>query len=78
MNHDKTDKSLPTLFSDLTREIVDLIRKEVALARTEVSAKVSSAETGITSVALGAAVILAGLFHPAAGGRRRPGDGAAA
>lgn len=62
MTTDKNDKSLPSLFSDLTRETVDLIRKEIALVRSEMSQKLSSAQTGITSVAIGAAIILAGLF----------------
>ncbi|GAB3537704.1 hypothetical protein GCM10027343_01520 [Noviherbaspirillum agri] len=62
METDKTSKSLGALFSELTRETVDLIRKEIALARAEMSEKVSSAQTGVTSVAIGAAVLLAGLF----------------
>lgn len=59
---DKTEKSLPTLFADLTRETVELVREEIALARAEVSQKISSAQTGVTSVAIGAAILLAGLF----------------
>jgi len=59
---DRNDKSLASLFSDLTRDTVDLVRKEIALARAEMSQKVSSAQTGVTSVAIGAAVLLAGLF----------------
>ena len=62
MATDKNDKSLGTLFSELTRETVDLIRKEIALARAEMSEKVTSAQTGLTSIAIGAAVLLAGLF----------------
>lgn len=62
MATDKNDKSLGTLFSELTRETVDLIRKEIALARAEMSEKVTTAQTGLTSVAIGAAVLLAGLF----------------
>jgi len=59
---DKNDKSLPTLFSDLTRDMIDLLRQEIALARAEMTQKVSSAQTALTSVAIGAAVVLAGLF----------------
>lgn len=59
---DKSEKSLPTLFSDLTREMVDLVRQEIALARSEMSQKVSSAQAALTSVALGAAIALAGVF----------------
>lgn len=62
MTPDKNDKSLATLFSDLTRETVDLMRQEIALARAEISQKISSAQAGVTSVAIGAAVVLAGLF----------------
>ncbi len=59
---DRNDRSLGSLFSDLTRETVDLVRKEIALARSEMSQNISSAQTGLTSVAIGAAVLLAGLF----------------
>lgn len=59
---DRNDKSLPTLFSDLTRETVDLVRKEIALARSEMSQKISTAQNAITAVAIGAAILLAGLF----------------
>lgn len=62
MATDKNDKSLGRLFSELTWETTDLIRKEVALVRAEMSEKVSSAQTGLTSVAIGAAVLLAGLI----------------
>lgn len=59
---DKTDKPLSTLFSELTNETVDLVRQEVALARAEMSKKISTAQTGFISVAIGAAVLMAGLF----------------
>jgi divalent metal cation (Fe/Co/Zn/Cd) transporter len=59
---DKNDKSLATLFSDLTRETVDLVRQEIALGRAEISQKISTAQTALTSVAVGAAIVLAGLF----------------
>ena len=59
---DKNDKSLGTLFSDLTRETVDLVRQEIALGRAEISQKISTAQTALTSVAIGAAIVLAGLF----------------
>jgi len=59
---DKTDKSLPTLFSDLTRETVELIRQEIALAKAEISAKISTAEKALVAIAIGAAIILAGLM----------------
>lgn len=61
MVNDKSDKSLPALFSDLMRETLDLIRKEFALARADVGERVHSAQRGIASIAIGAAVTLAGL-----------------
>ncbi len=62
MGIDKSDQSLSSLFSDLTRDTIDLIRQEITLARTEMSMKISQAQTALTSVAIGAAVLLAGLF----------------
>lgn len=62
MATDKSDKPLSALFSELTNETVDLVRQEVALARAEMSKKISNAQTGLISVAIGAAVLLAGLF----------------
>jgi hypothetical protein len=59
---DKSDKSLAALFSDLTRDVVDLVRQEIALARAEMSTKIGSAQAALTSVAIGAAILLAGLF----------------
>jgi predicted phage tail protein len=59
---DKSEKSLPTVFSDMTRDMVDLVRQEIALARAEVSQKISTAQAALTSVAIGAAIALAGLF----------------
>jgi protein-S-isoprenylcysteine O-methyltransferase Ste14 len=59
---EKNEKSLAALFSDLTRDTVELVRQEIALARTELSNKVSTAQAALASMAVGAAVILAGLF----------------
>jgi divalent metal cation (Fe/Co/Zn/Cd) transporter len=62
MTIERNDKSLAALFSDLTRDTVELVRQEIALARTELSQKVSTAQGALASMAVGAAVILAGLF----------------
>lgn len=59
---DKSDQSLPSLLSDLTRDTVELVRQEIALARAEMSLKIANAQTALTSVAIGAAILLAGLF----------------
>jgi protein-S-isoprenylcysteine O-methyltransferase Ste14 len=62
MTVERNDKSLAALFSDLTRDTVELVRQEIALARAELSQKVSTAQGALASMAVGAAVILAGLF----------------
>jgi uncharacterized membrane protein YqjE len=59
---DKTDKSLGELFSDLTKDMVDIVRNEIALARAEMSEKMSGIQTALISLAVGAAILLAGLF----------------
>ena len=59
---DKTDKSLGALFTDLTRDMVDLVRQEIALARAEMASKMAGIQAALLSVAVGAAILLAGLF----------------
>jgi hypothetical protein len=54
--HLKQERSLPELFSDVTRESSDLVRKEVELAKLEIMAGVSDLKTG--AVQLGFAVPL--------------------
>lgn len=61
-NAGKEDRTLSALFSDLARDVVDLVRKEVSLARAEMSEKISSAQKGMVSLGLGAAVALSGLI----------------
>lgn len=58
----KEDRSLATLFSDLTQETTALLRKEVELAKVEISEKVSQAQSGAVSLATGGAVLYAGLL----------------
>ena len=62
MTVEKNDKSLAALLSDLTRDTVELVRQEIALARSELSQKVGSARSALAFMAVGSAVILAGLF----------------
>lgn len=59
---DKSDQSLSSLLSDLTRDMVDLVRQEIALVKAEMSIKLSNAQTAVTAVAIGAAVLLLGMF----------------
>lgn len=62
MNTDKTDRSLPTLLADLSRETIDLVRQEMALARAEVTRAVSTTRTALASMAGGAVVALGGFI----------------
>jgi hypothetical protein len=56
------DRSLGTLFSDLTRESTTLVQQEVALARAEMSEKVSQIGSGLASLIIGGFVLFAGLL----------------
>lgn len=58
----KEDRSIATLFSDLTQETTTLLRKEVELAKVEISEKVSQTQAGLTSLAVGGAIAYAGLL----------------
>src|SRR5690606_7317954 len=59
---DKTERALPTLLSDLSRETIELVRQEIALGRAAISEKVTRAERGLASLAVGAAILLAGVL----------------
>jgi hypothetical protein len=56
------DRSLGTLFSDLTRESTTRVQHEVALARAEISEKVSQVGNGLASLIIGGFVLFAGLL----------------
>lgn len=56
------ERSLGTLFSDITRETTTLVQQEIALARTEVSEKVSQVGTALASLIIGGLVLFAGLL----------------
>lgn len=58
----KEDRSIATLFSDLTQETTTLLRKEVELAKVEISEKVSQTQSGLVSLATGGAIAYAGLL----------------
>ncbi len=55
-------RSLIGLFSDLWRETSTLVREEAELARAEISEKVEQMESAIASLAIGAAVLFAGVL----------------
>lgn len=58
----RDDRTLPSLFTELTRETTSLLRHELALARAELSEKISQVETGFGSLAFGAMVAFSGLL----------------
>jgi hypothetical protein len=55
------DRSLATLFSELTQETISLFRKEIQLARSELTDKARQAGRGAAEIAAGAVVLLAAL-----------------
>jgi len=55
-------RPLGELFGDLASEIGDLVRQELALAKVEVSDNVSRAGKDLAYVAIGGAVVYAGLL----------------
>jgi xanthine/uracil permease len=58
----REERTLPGLFTELTREMTSLLRHEVALARAEISEKMHKAGTGLGSLIFGAMVAYAGLL----------------
>ena len=58
----RNDRSLGSLFGELTREISDLVRQEIALARAELSEKAGQAGMGLAWLVAGGVLILVGLF----------------
>jgi len=56
------EKSLGELFADLSRDTAALVRKEVELARTEMSTKASRFTRHAAYIAVGGAVLYAGVL----------------
>jgi hypothetical protein len=59
----REDRSLSSLVSDLTRETSELMRKEVELGKAEISDKITQVQHSMIALAIGAALILVGLFY---------------
>lgn len=55
-------RSLIGLFSDLWRETSTLVREEAQLARAEISEKVTQVESAAVSLAVGGAILFAGVL----------------
>lgn len=56
------ERSIGELMGDLARESSDLIQKEIELARLETTEKIGELKTGVASVAVGGAIVFAGLL----------------
>ena len=59
--NDDAERSLGSLFGDLSRETSTLFRKEIELARAEIADKVSRATPGAVGVAVGGLVLFISL-----------------
>ena len=62
MEPGKDNRSLSSLFNELSREMSALFRQEIALARAEVDEKVAQARSGVALLVAGGLVVLVGLF----------------
>lgn len=62
MQHRTDDRSLGDLFAELSRETTTLVRQEINLATTEMSQKASRAGKDVGFLAVGGAVVYAGVL----------------
>jgi hypothetical protein len=60
--HTRDDRSLGELFGELSRETTTLLRQEVNLAKVELSQKAVAAGKDVAFLAVGGAVLYAGLL----------------
>jgi len=56
------DRPLGVLISELAQDTTTLVQQEVALAKAEMSEKASQVGRGISSLAIGGVILLAGLL----------------
>jgi hypothetical protein len=56
------NRSLGTLISELAQDTTTLVQQEVALAKAEMSEKASQVGRGISTLAIGGVILLAGLL----------------
>jgi drug/metabolite transporter (DMT)-like permease len=62
MYSNKEDRSLGTLFSELTQGTTTLVQQEIALAKAEMSEKVSQLGSSLATLIIGGFVLFAGLL----------------
>jgi hypothetical protein len=60
--HDITDRSIGSLFKDLSSEALALVREEVLLAKAEIDRKVSLFQHSALVAAMGAVLLMAGVI----------------
>lgn len=59
---ERSERSIPQLLRDFTRETTALLRDEAALARTEITDRVAEMGKGLAYVGAGALVLFAGVL----------------
>lgn len=62
MSQNANDRSLGELFAELAKETGTLVRQEVALAKTEMTQKAAEVGKNIGFLAVGGAIVYAGLL----------------
>ena len=62
MDAGRDDRSLGQLFADLSRQLSTLVRQEIDLARSELMANARTLTRDVSLVAVGGAVLYAGLL----------------
>jgi hypothetical protein len=62
MEDRREDRSLGSLFSDLTNQMATLVRQELDLARTEVSVKATAVTRDAAMIGIGGALLYAALL----------------
>jgi hypothetical protein len=60
--HVKQERSLPELFSDVTRESSDLVRKEIELAKLEITEGIAGLKSGAVQMALAVPLLFGGFL----------------
>lgn len=60
--HEKNEKSLGELLSDLSNDIQKMIREGISLFKSEMSDEISRTKKSVVSIIVGGAVLYAGLL----------------
>lgn len=63
MDEHKENRSVTALVSELATETTTLVRQEVALAKAEANEKIGQLTSGIKSLVIGGAILIASLFY---------------